>query len=528
MKLQRSRIAPLCAAIFLAFGLVLSVAPARATHVSDAGVPQSFLRTPLGADQGYLEYALDPAASRRGQEWTGWMDTRHPSLAGPRDQDFGYDRSDHFVGVRTTTLVDSTGGPAMPDIPRDFAFANRAFVQQAGLSVLETAHRTLGSSPPAEFTFPLDVPEEMALAANRNAGAPTLDAYYATSLASDAFGETIVPSQGLGPPAVFVADFQAAPPPLPPVPVRPDTFSHEVAHFLTDGRAIHAENGSPDEAHSSDPFNLLAGSNRQIPSGGGFGLLEVGPPRVFTPGGPIVDGGKDQVTTTPDDPSGSFPASSSQVERIYASAAAGNGAAPYIATNENAAAGHRVDWDFVTDHLPLEGVPGRADDHPGADRLSWEIGFTTASDHAAHDHADWESTLLLPDFVGPSFRFVDVFSLDAIFSDADVTQFGVSSFQALLDYVVVFRAADGGTADGVPIEIFIQGWTDSSNGDGVVRWESPIDAVGVFVRALTEDGHDGIAQIDAVIASQVPEPGTGALVVAGMLLLAMLRRRASR
>jgi hypothetical protein len=85
---------------------------------------------------------------------------------------------------------------------------------------------------------------------------------------------------------------------------------------------------------------------------------------------------------------------------------------------------------------------------------------------------------------------------------------------------VLFRAADGSTAPGIPVDFFANGWTDSSNADGVVRWMSPIDSVGLFVFALAGDGHDGIAQIDAVIASQVPEPATGALVLIGICALA--------
>jgi len=508
----------------LALGCVLPAA-AQATHLS---LPQSGSRPALGADEGYLDYAADPVAARFGDEWTGWLDGRHPALQGPRDPEFGYDRSDHFVGVQTTTLTGAGGGPALPNIPRDFDVANRAFVLQGGLSIVETAHRDVSSGAAAAFTFPLDVAEEMGITASLNAGAPTLDVYYGTSLDSNAFGETIAPSQGLGAPAVFVADSQAAPPPLPPIPVRPDTFAHEIAHFATDARAIHDENPTPDQPHSADAFNLLAGANRQIPSGGGLGLLEIGPPLSLTPGGPVLAGGKDQLTTIPDDPAGTFPANASQIERIFSSAGAGNGAAPFVQTQDRDAAGHRVDWDFVTDHLALEGIANRADNHPGPDSLYFEIGFTTPADHGAHDHADWEAFSVLGDYAGPFFRTVDVFSLDLRYSDQDVGPFGVSPIEVRLDYDVLFRAADGSTAPGIPVAFFELGWTDSSMADAVVRWLSPIDAVGVFVFAHDGDGHDGIAQIDAVIASQVPEPATALLLLLGIAGLAAVRRAGAR
>lgn len=344
-----------------------------AIHISDNIRKFSDFRDSLGPGEGYLQFMANPMALRFGDEWTGWITNAHPALTGPRGGSAAYDRSDHVVNVRTTTLIDETGGGPMPNIPRDLDFANRAFMLQAGLSVSEVSHRQITSPPvgqPSSFNFPLDIGEETAIKTAFNDVTPTVDVYYATTLSSNAFGETYVPAVGPNP-AVFMADFQAAPPPLPPIPVRPDTFAHEVAHFVSDGRAVHAED-PPDLAHSSDNANLLAGANRNIPSSGGFGLLEIGPVK-----GAGV-GGKDQLTTSPDNPAGPFPQNVSQVERIFSSAAGANGnnSQLFVVTNDNEAAGHRVDWDFVTDHLSLEKIGNRADNHPGQDALFWRIGTT--------------------------------------------------------------------------------------------------------------------------------------------------------
>lgn len=48
----------------------------------------------------------------------------------------------------------------------------------------------------------------------------------------------------------------------------PDTLAHEIAHILTNFYAWWQPNPSPDQAHSSDPNNLLAGGNiRNLPGG---------------------------------------------------------------------------------------------------------------------------------------------------------------------------------------------------------------------------------------------------------------------
>lgn len=87
--------------------------------------------------------------------------------------------------------------------------------------------------------------------------APTLTLWYIDTIGASAgirgiaFWETISGGTRYG---IGAADSRAF-----------DTVAHEIAHILTDGLAIHMP-GS-DEAHSTDPLNLLAsGSIRSLPA----------------------------------------------------------------------------------------------------------------------------------------------------------------------------------------------------------------------------------------------------------------------
>src|SRR5262245_31675689 len=66
------------------------------------------LRTSVPGE-GYLHFQADPSpgVNRPGDEWTGWIDARHPSLAGGADPLRSYDRSDRYVQIRTTILQDA-------------------------------------------------------------------------------------------------------------------------------------------------------------------------------------------------------------------------------------------------------------------------------------------------------------------------------------------------------------------------------------------------------------------------------------
>ncbi|MHC4986445.1 MAG: PEP-CTERM sorting domain-containing protein, partial [Planctomycetota bacterium] len=125
------------------------------------------------------------------------------------------------------------------------------------------------------------------------------------------------------------------------------------------------------------------------------------------------------------------------------------------------------------------------------------------------------------DYQGPTFRVVDVFSLGLRYSDSDVNSGGALSLREnALDYDLFFHLAGGGIVQGNPTTVFISGWTGTSLADNyLARWLAPEDAVGIFIFALDDNGHDGVTQIDAVI---VPEPSSLALLAAGA---ALLRRR---
>src|SRR5262249_33973612 len=122
------------------------------------------LRTPMPGE-GYLQYQQNPIVNRFGDEYTGWIDIRNPArataTAADNDTTYGYDMSDHFLNIRTTKLIDSTGASANPDQKRDVDFANQVWVQ-AGLSIIQTADRTYTSGQaipggnPVNFTFPAD------------------------------------------------------------------------------------------------------------------------------------------------------------------------------------------------------------------------------------------------------------------------------------------------------------------------------------------------------------------------------------
>ncbi|MHB1156434.1 MAG: PEP-CTERM sorting domain-containing protein [Phycisphaerales bacterium] len=467
-------------------------------------------------NEGYLAHTVNPSVGRFGEEWTGWVDVRAPWIGGPADTNFGYDRSDRNYSVRTNVLTDANGIVGAPNFATDFDYANKIYMLQAGVSVIQTANRniTSGLAGSPAFTVPLSNAEEQAIMTNLNAAAPTIETYYAgsnaggNSLNSGAFGETYNPSliAGGANEGVFMAS-QPAP--------RVDTFAHELFHFVGDGLAVQSPNGG-DPAHSTDANNLIAsGGIRNIPTS----TNQVGPPISGSVGG------VDQIT-------------SPQVQRMFAA----TGATPYLNNIDNGgAAGDHVDWDFAADdrqytvtdatgtkNFGVENIPG-ADNHQGVDSMFWGIQPTIASSQVGKDKTGLGTFAATPDFAGPTFRYADVFSMGLRYSDSDVNAAGgLSLREECLDYNLFFLLPDNSIVQGMAVSVFIGGWTGNSFADDyLARWLAPADAIGVYIYALNGDGYEGVAQIDAVIVSQVPEPAT-VIILLTICLFVIARRPAAR
>lgn len=575
------------------FGLTGAVPAAVVALVGGAGaamgqyVPLALdvpgVRTPLPGE-GYLIHKPNPFhnPARFGDEYTGWIDVRHPARASSRlrSTGFGFDMSDHLIRVRTTTLTDRNGVTATPNIERDFNFANRTYLSQAGLSVVETAHRNYTSGNPVpggnpvNFTFPIatTVPAQNAtdsqfgLAANNLTGGPgtrTVDVYYHGELDNDpanayrgyAYFSGVAgrPDGGAGAFRPFIgmatqgSDTAVA-----------DTFAHELGHFMLNGPSV--DNPIPgDPAHSGTRTNLMApGSQRWYPGipANDFGagnppsaipesLDVVGPTMALNTDGTPRVGGINQWTggTTPQ----------SQLRRVFD--AAGNPTTTnYFFLAQNRSAGDRIDFDFVADVgrtgatggttslLPgtVDGVSG-ADNFPGpsVESMYWGIGGSnpgytvTLPTDVDKDKTGLPTAAALGNFAGPNFYFIDVISLTTYYgdSDTDVTRTFRDTREGSLDYRLILVDAAFNQVDAIPLQVFVEGWsTDTFVEDYVARWVAPagFHPVALYIFAL--DGmhngvmYDGHAQIDAIIVA-IPEPAGIGLGLGVAAALASRRRR---
>lgn len=301
-------------------------------------------------------------------------------------------------------------------------------------------------------------------------------------------------------------------------------------------------------AHSGTPTDLMAaGSIRAVPGAAVKGDGNNAPREPGRANGPL--GSTNHLDETVK--AGGAGADLQQIQALHAG--------PYVQGDDNDHAhGDRADFDWVEDNIFLEPTDvSNADNHPGAapdpaDFLVWEIADINASDHVhertdgniAHDHDAWGALGLnaFSRIAGNTFfRTIDIVSQIARYADMDIKGNNWSRRESALDFrggndslLPEFSVNGIDWVSGLLINVFTLGWTQASLAeDFVSRWRSPVEARFVRLKALTTNGHDGNAQIDAIIASRVlvntvPAPATALLV--GLVWLALLpigrRRRA--
>src|SRR4051812_40096397 len=192
-------------------GITGSTPMARASHLDPPIV--TTLRTAMGGE-GYLEYQMDPTKARFGEEYTGWVDIRHPSRDGTTQTFDPFDYSNRFVNVKTIIVTDNAGVEARPGgqaantgigIRRDFDYSNKIWMQ-AGLSVIREGGGTItmnGVNGAPNRAWPAnDAALDALNALQRSANATTVNTYYLKDII-DANGNH--PNGSTGAPAQFGA-----------------------------------------------------------------------------------------------------------------------------------------------------------------------------------------------------------------------------------------------------------------------------------------------------------------------------------
>lgn len=500
------------AAVVFAYVSIASVA--HGTHITVRDVDDFRDRLVL---EGYLDFGT---FGKPGEERSGWTDIRHPAYLANTplavtDRKLGFDRSDRQVKVHNKVVTVSNQAPN-PQMLRDYNYAGQIYAQ-AGISVLSTG--TQGEN----FGFLVDLPvnttgvlgsEQDTIQRFFRQSAPIVNNYYVKSLErSTVFsttpldGSTIQPSDSATTHGIMIADI--------PLVGDADVFAHELGHFLLDSARF-----SGADVHSPIATDLMAVAGvRTTPTASSkYGLSAVdpngGPPRQ--PGrqnGPLL-GGVDHFGAALDN-------ASNQISNLVNS--------PFVIHEDNIHAGDRADFDWVEDNFYLEQIGGKADNHPGFDKMIWSIGpISTPHPDPDHDHGDWNE-LPLDAFRGSSFRVFDVISQISRYADMDRKGNDWSMRESALDYLVDV-SADGTNWVEVPepSTVFIRGWGSASDAENyVARWQSPIAAQYVRITSVGGFGHDGNTQIDAIIAgtAEVPEPGTAPLLGLALAIGAVWRGR---
>jgi hypothetical protein len=447
-------------------------------------------------NEGYLQHQENPFVGRFGDEVTGWVDVRHPVMDGTTNSFQPYDRSNHFVNVRTTVVAaeKQSGGAdvaAAPDQPRDLHRSNKIYAQ-AGVSVIrkETGAINLdgnGGRPDVQWPINQAAEDDAMKGLSRSGDARTINTYYVqkydgsapNGLTSGPAGYAASNNDGSG-----IADS-----------AQDSTYAHEIGHMILNGPAVHSECPTPSESCDTTNWMYQSGSDYA------FNQIEKNKGRI----------------------------ESSQIDRLYENFGT-NGRDFVQKSTGHENYGNRVDWDFVTDDIDLEGKDNGADDHKGIDSLYFAPGTTVDIAQPGHDHTGLDDFNDPGDWKGNTFRYADVFSLSLLYADFDrfAGSDDFSRQNGALDYRLYFVDMNNVLHEGILTEIFSFGWTISTLADDYLgRWKSPVDAVGLYVLAKNKDGtFDGNVQIDAVIvANSVPEPHTLALFAAGLIGLLLIRRR---
>lgn len=469
-------------------GLMVLGSPAQADHVKK-NTDLEILRTPLGDGQGYLNFVQ----FSNGAEYTGYTNGNETF------RDGGQDISDNSFSTKVIIVTDSNGettstasGAQFED---DTEFTRKVWAQ-AGLSFnFEGVANVNDNDFSGIGEFPFDASDRFELAENgagRSTNSKTMNLYYAKSFSKpDTLGTTRNAAAG-GPRYIFVQDGRDS-----------TTVAHEIGHMLFNGSAVHMPIAN-DSAHSGDPVNLVFPSS----DAGISSLTDIGPQLG------VAVGGHAQLEP-------------SQIQAVHGNTGANNPG--FVSHSNNAqSAGDMADFNWVADHELIERISGSSNSADlrdgGQDFLIWEIDASQV--FPGPDRGHKAGKLDAQAYDGSSFNAVDVFSNINRYADNDFTP-GVAGRDGAdpepirrakaLDYAVPEFSEDGiDWEDGKLTNVFKPGWTNAATSDNyVARWSTDLDAQFVRIARIpiaNNDGHDGNAQIDAVMAVQnqpvVLEPTT--------------------